>query len=90
MDGEVVGGGAERVADDTGVFGWDVLDPEAHVRRQLAPATAAERVPDGFVQVAARAIAFLGEFRELFLGQVHGCYFHIISRDRIPGRSEEH
>jgi hypothetical protein len=60
---EVVRGGAQRVPDDTGVL--------AHVRRKLAAAAAAERVADGLVEIATRALLLLGKILDLVPGQLH-------------------
>jgi hypothetical protein len=71
VDVEVVRGGAQRVADHATVLRRDVLDGQPHVRRQLAAAAAAERVPDGLVEIAAGALPFLREIGHLLPGQLH-------------------
>jgi hypothetical protein len=81
VHGEVVGGGAQRVAHHSAVLRGDVFHGQAHVRRQLASATAAERVANGFVEIATRATALFREIGQLLLGQMHWMLFsHNFSR----------
>jgi hypothetical protein len=71
MNVEVVRGSAKCIPDRTSVFRRDVLDGEAHVRRKLAPAASAERVPHRLVEVATGASRFLRESGNLIFRKVH-------------------
>jgi hypothetical protein len=61
VDGEVVGRGPKGIADDAGILGGDILDGQAHVRRQLAPAAPAESVAYGLIEIATRTTTLLRE-----------------------------
>src|SRR5215212_8933957 len=71
VDVEVVRGLAQRVADGPRLALRDLLEEEAHVLRQLAPAVPAQSASNSLVVIAARAARRLSQTCKLFFRQAH-------------------
>src|SRR5256885_9243025 len=68
VDVEIVRRGAERAGHHPLLPFRDSFQRQAHVRRQSESAAAAERIPFGFLETAARTVPPFGQLGDLLPG----------------------